>query len=125
MTEEKGIAAKHEAVPQQLDDHSLVDGYRKGEVGGEAVMARLLEKIEMADRSEELLRRKDGTPFADDEGRQLRAVDYMDVAGKHGASDIILSIVSMSETDPRFPNAKEAISFVVSQYLPPQEADTA
>lgn len=101
-----------------LDDQSLVAAYRNGEVAGELVMARVLEKIDLSDRSDEVLTRKDGSTLTNDDGRPLRAVDYLEVAGKHGATQFLLGLLMMPETDPGFEAAKETIGDVVKGYLP-------
>lgn len=110
---------------ERLDDDGLVEGFARGEVEGHIVMGRLLEKIDLGHRAEELLRRKDGSFLTDDENRPLRAVDYMTVADKHGATTILLGIVRMPETDPQFGAAKSAIAKLVEGYLPPIEGSGA
>lgn len=114
MTEQFGDRLK-----SPLDDQSLVAAYRNGEVAGELVMARVLEKISLSDRSEEILTRKDGSTLTNSDGHPLRAVDYLEVAGKHGATQFLLGLLMMPETDPGFEVAKETIGDVVRGYLPP------
>ena len=114
------MSSTWEQAARPLDDEGIAQAYRRGEVTGELVMTRLLEKIDLGERANEPLMRKDGTPLTDDYGRPLRAVDYLAVAEKHGAKDIILAIVRMPETDERFAMAKTAMSSMVNGYLPPE-----
>jgi len=107
--------------PQGLSDQDLVAGFQKGEVEGREVMGRLLGKIGLSHRSQEVLVRKAGGDLTGEDGSPLRAEDYLSVAAEHPhAVPAILGFVTMDEHDPKFPAARGAILHVVNAYLPPE-----
>lgn len=111
---------KRERQSWSLGDHSLVEGYKTGEIEGRAVMGRLLEKIGLSAHRDNILTRQDGTALRNGNGEPLLIADYLQVADKHGATGIILNFIALSENDARYPVAKEAITRVVKDYLSPK-----
>ncbi len=106
----------------ELSDKALVEGFKEGEIDGREVMKRLLGKVGLAHRSQEVLvHRGDGSPLTAEDGSPLLAVDYMSVAEEHPqAIPTILGFVRLDEKDPKFPVARKAMSTVVNGYLPPE-----
>lgn len=117
-----------EQVPQppQLSDHEVVDAYQKAqrtetglEEAGQAVMSRLLEKIERPETDAERLLPTLRHP---ETGEHLKAKDYLLAADRHpGAKRMILDFVRLRPNHPKYPAIKEAVSTVVDGHLPPRE----
>jgi hypothetical protein len=106
------------ASERRLSDNELVDGFIGNEVGGQAVMERLLGKIDMADAAKKPLLDRSGNVMTGPEGEALLVEDYLAIAGDHGpAIPIILNFIKMDEASPAFPAAKDAILTVVGGYL--------
>jgi hypothetical protein len=111
----------------KLSDQALVEGYKEGEIDGQEVMKRLLGKIGLAHRSQEVLvHQDDGSPLIGEDGRPLLAVEYMSIAEKHPpAIPTILNFIKLDGGDPRFPVAQKAMVNVVNGYLPPETSPNA
>jgi hypothetical protein len=105
----------------RLNDQDLVEGFQEGEIDGQDVMKRLLGKIGLTHRSQEVLVSQDGSVLTGEDGHPLLAVDYMSIAEKHPqAVPAILGFVGLDENDPKFPVAQRAMLTVVNEYLPPE-----
>jgi hypothetical protein len=110
----------------KLSDKALVAGFKEGEIDGSEVMGRLLGKIGLTHRSQEVLVRQDGSVLTGEDEQPLLAVDYISVAEKHPqAIPTILGFVGLDERDPKFPVAQRAMLSVVNGYLPPETSPNA
>lgn len=121
------MRTEHISQPPQLSDHELVDAYQKAqraeagvEEAGQAVMTRLLEKIDRPETDAERLLPTLNHP---ETGDRLMAKDYMLIAWRHpGATRMILDFIRLRTDHPKYPNIKEAVSSVVDGHLPPRES---
>ncbi len=120
---EMGI--EHVPQPPQLSDHELVDAYQKAqraetgaEEAGQAVMTRLLEKIDRPETDADEFLHGLSHP---ETGDRLQTKDYLLVAGRHPqATKTILNFVRLNPSHPKYPKIKEAVATVVGGYLPPR-----
>lgn len=113
-----GQEATEKTSSDHLSDEQLVEGYQKQEVEGSAVMGRLLAKLDLSQMASESLRDASGEIITH-ENKPLAVADYLTIAKEHGpAIQIILNFIRMDEGDPRYPAAKEAISSIISGYMP-------
>ena len=119
-----------EQVPQppQLSDHELVDAYQKAqrtetglEEAGQAVMSRLLEKIDRPETDANEFLHGIYHPAT---GEKLQTKNYLLVAERHpGATQTILNFVRLNPTHPKYVQIKAAVAAVVGGYLPPQRGE--
>lgn len=86
-----------------LNDFELVEAYGRGEAPGEEIMARLLDRVGLSDKAQEILYKDDGSKLTGPEGQELRALDYLVVARQHGyAEQSILNFVRLDESHPKY-----------------------
>lgn len=101
-----------------LSDQEVVAAYEQQDIGGEEVMVRLLRKVGLEHRSNELLI-DEGQIMRGADGRELRAVDYLYFAGEK-ARPMILNFVRMDESHPQYPMVCKLIQTTVNDRLPPE-----
>jgi hypothetical protein len=109
-----------------LNDFELVEAYGRGEAPGEEIMTRLLDRVGLSDRAQEILYKEDGSKLTGPEGQDLRAVDYLVVARQHGhAEQSILNFVRLDESHPKYDSFKQILTGSILSHLPPKKPGEA
>ena len=79
----------------ELSDSEIVFGYRKGEVPGQTVMRRLLEKCEKsAELADEVMKKSDGSIMTGPDGSPLVVDQYFTVAIIQIATVVVLVVAA-------------------------------
>jgi hypothetical protein len=106
--------------PKPLSDQEVVAAYERQELDGEEVMVRLLRRVGLEHRGYEPMV-DNGTVLTGEDGKVLRAVDYLSIAGEK-ARAMILKFVSMDTDHPQYPMVCKMIQATVNDRLPPEKA---
>lgn len=111
--------SQNDVDPNSLSDQELVEAFRSSEVSSQAVMGRLLDKLDLSEHGSEVLKGEDGNPLIDD-GKEVLVVDYIDHARTKdiaAAEAAILNFVAMPPESEQYAANKRGMEFIVRNYL--------
>ncbi len=108
---------------ESMSDKAIIEGFKKGEIPGQEIMRRVLDRTGLLHRASEVLIRGDGSPLLKPDGKPVLAEDYLDIAANHGgAVQMIIGFIDVDTSDTKFPDYQTFMRTIILDYLPEEES---